>query len=225
VADSLSHLVFGALSRAAAEPSGLPLFAGKAGPGLLPKVAASKAVADRLLAEGLLAGPPESATLTAKGRNYLIEHANPRAVVEDFVRVLEARQGDVDQLLTAAQAMAEHLRGLRAAADAVLPKVLSAKLPTDALPELIVQKLQSAPPGHDCPLPDLYRQLPGPPSIGQFHDALRALHATGRAVLHPWTGPLYAMPEPALALLAGHEIMYYLAGSIIMRSEKCEVLN
>jgi hypothetical protein len=46
-------------------------------------------------------------------------------------------------------------------------------------------------------------------TIGQFHDGLRQLHDEGKIYLHPWTGPLYAMPEPPLALLAGHEIAYY----------------
>ena len=60
----------------------------------------------------------------------------------------------------------------------------------------------------DCPLPELYRKLDGV-SIGQFHDALRQLHDDHQIYLHPWTGPLYALPEPALALLVGHEVAYY----------------
>jgi hypothetical protein len=66
--------------------------------------------------------------------------------------------------------------------------------------------------GEDYPLPDLYRslsRLPSPPSIGEFHDCLRRLHADGAIYLHPWTGPLYALPEPAYALLVGHNIAYY----------------
>jgi hypothetical protein len=46
-------------------------------------------------------------------------------------------------------------------------------------------------------------------SIGQFHDVLRRLHERDQVYLHPWTGPLYAMPEPQVALLVGHEIAYY----------------
>jgi hypothetical protein len=67
----------------------------------------------------------------------------------------------------------------------------------------------------DCPLPELYRQTelvePGV-SIGEFHDALRRLHLAHRLHLHPWTGPLYGMPEPSFALLIGHEIAYYASG-------------
>jgi len=35
------------------------------------------------------------------------------------------------------------------------------------------------------------------------------LREAGRLRLAPWTGPLYELPEPALALLIGHEVLYY----------------
>ena len=60
----------------------------------------------------------------------------------------------------------------------------------------------------DCALPELFRQC-GASSIGAFHDALRRLEAAGRVYLHPWTAPLYAIPEPAYALLAGHAVCYF----------------
>jgi hypothetical protein len=63
----------------------------------------------------------------------------------------------------------------------------------------------------DCPLPELYRALPAGLTIGQFHDGLRRLHESQQIYLHPWTGPLYEIPEPALALLVGHEIAYYVS--------------
>ena len=59
----------------------------------------------------------------------------------------------------------------------------------------------SAAAGQDCPLPELYRSLTTrevPPTIGEFHDCLRQLHADRTVYLHPWTGPLYALPEPAV---------------------------
>jgi hypothetical protein len=65
--------------------------------------------------------------------------------------------------------------------------------------------------GEDCPLPKLCHSLSicePQPTIGEFHDCLRQLHAEGSIYLHPWTGPLYALPEPAYALLAGHGIAY-----------------
>lgn len=64
----------------------------------------------------------------------------------------------------------------------------------------------------DCPLPELFRQVqaatPGL-TIGAFHDELRRLLESGKIYLHPWTGPLYDLPEPPYALLVGHEIAYY----------------
>ena len=58
---------------------------------------------------------------------------------------------------------------------------------------------------------DLYRKLESgnQVSVGLFHDALRQLHDDHQLYLHPWTGPLYALPEPAFALLVGHEVAYY----------------
>jgi hypothetical protein len=64
----------------------------------------------------------------------------------------------------------------------------------------------------DCPLPELLRhlrELLPRLTIGQFHDALRQLHDAGVIRLQPWSGPLYQIPEPALALLAGHQVAYY----------------
>lgn len=64
----------------------------------------------------------------------------------------------------------------------------------------------------DYPLPELYNracQTPKQYTLGQFHDALRRLHESAHIYLHPWAGPLYDMPEPAVALLVGHEIAYY----------------
>jgi hypothetical protein len=64
----------------------------------------------------------------------------------------------------------------------------------------------------DCPLPELFREartIAPTLSIGQFHDGLRTLHTREQIYLHPWTGPLYGLPEPTLALLVGHEVAYY----------------
>ncbi len=64
----------------------------------------------------------------------------------------------------------------------------------------------------DCQLYYLYQQLsPLCPGItpGAFHDALRNLRQKKLIELHPWTGPLYEIPKPELALMAGHEIACY----------------
>jgi hypothetical protein len=64
----------------------------------------------------------------------------------------------------------------------------------------------------DCSLPELFRrlreQLPGL-TLGHFHDGLRQMQEQEQVYLHPWTGPLYDLPEPPCALLIGHEVAYY----------------
>ncbi|MBX9582321.1 MAG: hypothetical protein K2X87_18615 [Gemmataceae bacterium] len=280
MADKLSQQITDALGRAAADPGGLPLFAGKGEAGLFP--AAAKPAAQRCLADGLLRAvrtdtkgrsARELYALTDAGWDYLLAAVNPKQVLEDFVRVLEARQGEVGELLVSARRMADGLHGLREAVARVLPQVTASRVqgplppapsggstkhearstnqvaePTESsdfgfrdsdfprrgpgggvgsetavleapsltLADAIVAQLAgwagSASAGEDCPLPELYRRLAadGPaPSIGAFHDGMRELHAAGAVYLHPWTGPLYALPEPAYALLIGHGVAYY----------------
>ena len=198
-----------------------------------------------------------------KGWRSWVAESSPRQVLEDFVRVLEAREGEVGELLAAARRMADGLVGLKSAVAAVLPRVVTGRVsceprpfgsgqpaplpngrgsylsphnaetptmtatldaptavavadPSDDLAGVVLAHLAdwaaSAAVGQDCPLPDLFRSLTlreHPPTIGTFHDCLRQLHAAGQVYLHPWTGPLYALPEPAYALLAGHNVAYY----------------
>ena len=59
------------------------------------------------------------------------------------------------------------------------------------------------------PLGELYRGLPVRVSLGQFHDALRELHAAGRLRLSPWTQAMYQLQDPECCLLLGREIMAY----------------
>ena len=224
MADKLTQQVLDALSRAAADPCGVPLFVSKADPGLFASTPAGKAAAQKCIADGLLrvaAGPGAKAgreryTPTDVGWAQLLAAANPKQVLEDFVRVLEARQGEVDDLLAAARRMADSLAGLREAVTRVLPTVTANRVTVDAPAPVLADELltrlsdwsSSAQAGEDCPLPDLYRRA-GAASIGAFHDALRRLHERGAIYLHPWTGPLYALPEPSFALLVGHGVAYY----------------
>jgi DNA-binding PadR family transcriptional regulator len=284
VADKLTQQIIDALSKAAADPAGLPLFAGKTDPGLFPSSAAAKPAAQKCLADGLVRvtrtetrgkAARELYGLTDKGWEFLLAAVNPRQVLEDFVRVLEARQGEVGELLDTARQMASSLQGLKDAVARVLPQVSTGKLiqpppparlpdaatddeavceevlarqtssyslahaeaehangtavldvpvvvvapgaePVFDLADTILARLTdwaaSARVGEDCPLPDLFRQVITRelrPTIGEFHDCLRRLAADGEIYLHPWTAPLYALPEPAYALLAGHNIAYY----------------
>jgi HAMP domain-containing protein len=177
----------------------------------------------------------EICALTEKGRHYLVRQSSPREVIEDFVRVLENRQTEAEALADAVAKMRQSLEGIRAAVEMVLPRLagphpalngsthmngLAAPPPTASTAgEALIAEVKSrlaewhaaAGASEDCPLPELYRRLEsaGRTSIGQFHDGLRQLHDDQTIYLHPWTGPLYALPEPAFALLVGHEIAYY----------------
>ena len=262
VADKITQQITDALTRAAARPDGSPLYGTKSDAGLFPNTA--KSAAQKCLADGLLRPigtdakgktPRELFALSDAGWEFLLAQVNPKQVLEDFVRVLEERRGEVGELLDTARRMADSLQGLKDAVARVLPTVSATRLPAakepgtssagnhaprarrDATPSptvgvradatavldapsraelapVILARLAdwSGTAGEDCPLPELYRSLSlldSPPTIGEFHDCLRKLHADGAVYLHPWTGPLYALPEPAYALLAGHNIAYY----------------
>lgn len=243
MADKSTQLILDALSRAAAEPAGLPLYVQKTEPGLFPATTAARTAADRAKAEGLLRvleseskgrAARETCVLTDKGRQYLVHQSSPRQVLEDFVRVLEDRQAAVAELSAAAVRMAAGLESIRTAVEQVLPRLTdhyqsngtpmnaifiparpSAPAASDALISDVKARLAewhaAAGSSQDCPLPDLYRTLESGNqlSVGLFHDALRQLHDDHQVYLHPWTGPLYALPEPAFALLVGHEVAYY----------------
>ncbi|MFL5339321.1 MAG: hypothetical protein ACJ8F7_04060 [Gemmataceae bacterium] len=273
MADKSTRLILDALSRAATAPDGLPLFGAKASPGLFPSNAAARAAAQRCKDDGYLqvlelADKParELCGITDKGRTWLLHQVSPRQVLEDFVRVLEDRQKQADDLIAAARRMAASLDSLKTTVEQLRPLVqpsangqvhhlhgepngeppsvrtrvspphattesnslsteqsVSARrnetrvltdggspdLATDILAQL--EQWHAASSG-DCPLPELYRGLKTSYpelSIGAFHDGLRELHARNWLYLHPWTGPLYDLPEPPFALLVGHEIAFY----------------
>jgi hypothetical protein len=233
LADKPTQLILDALGRAAADPTGAALFPTKTAPGLFPATATARQAAQRCKDEGLLrveADPQsagrEVAAITPKGLEYLLTRVSPRQVMEDFVRVLEARHGQIEELIAVARQMQRGIEGLKTSVELVLPHVRPAAPPVPSAnghhaapatdwPAATLARLNewhAAGSPDDCPLPELYRRVSGgetAPTIGAFHDALRRLHDDGRLYLHPWTGPLYALPEPAFALLVGHEIAYY----------------
>ncbi len=264
MADKSNQLILAALSRAAAAADTVPLHGNKSNPGLFPTNAAGKQAAHRCQEEGYLSfattdeGPTENGeaggtltlvkkktaaplcAITEKGLAYLLGQVSPRQVLEDFVRILETRQQESLELLTAAGRMQKSIEAMKANVDKVLQhtcklegsaerggtgnlKSLFAEFlneagssspasPTPpALADAVLEELarwQHAGASEDCPLPHLYRQV-APSSIGTFHDTLRRLHDLNRIYLHPWTGPLYDIPEPPYVLLIGHEIAYY----------------
>ena len=134
MADKCSQMVLSALSRAVADPEGLPLHGGRAAPGLFPATTGGKQAAQRCLDEGYLR-PVEASSvkprcvITDKGCSYLLAQVSPRQVLEDFVRVLEAREAQFDFLLSAVREARAGLDGLKANAEQVLQHVLRAEKP------------------------------------------------------------------------------------------------
>ena len=137
VADKLTHQILDALTRVAAEPTGLALYASKADAGLFPNTALAKPAAQKCLADDLLRVVGTDANgkaardrygLTDKGWEFLLAAVNPKQVLEDFVRVLEARAGEVGELLATARRMADSLQGLKDAVARVLPGVTAARV-------------------------------------------------------------------------------------------------
>jgi hypothetical protein len=237
LADKATQLILGALSRAVLDPDGTPLHGSKTAPGLFATTAPAKQAAQVCKMAGYVQvigtqgrgkSVQEVCTITEKGLEYLLDEADPRHVLEDFVRVLEARQDQVNELIAGARKTQTSLEALRAIAERVLQQIAAqhgaspgtgpATGPDAALQETTMlsglAQWHAAGASEDCPLPALFRHVqqfdPGM-TIGQFHDGLRQLHAQERIYLHPWTGPLYDMPEPAYALLSGHEIVYYVS--------------
>jgi hypothetical protein len=264
VADKSNQLILTALSRAAAAPAGVPLHGSKTNAGLFPSNAAGKQAAQRCQEDGYLCLVPDAeapllngeaggtitlakkksakaplCTITEKGLAYLLSQVSPRQVLEDFVRALETRQGQADELLDLARQMRHNLEALKVNVDKVLRQTYqtegstergglkalfagflndsdssrgpSASASETSLFDAVLAELtrwQQTCASEDCPLPHLYRQASAA-SIGQFHDGLRQLHDLEKIYLHPWTGPLYDIPEPPYALLIGHEIAYY----------------
>jgi hypothetical protein len=175
--------------------------------------------------------------ITDKGLSYLLGQVSPREVLEEFVRALQARGAEWGELNVLARRLLQSTESLKAHVEKVLGqfprsegpgaagslKALFRDFLSDSLPPaparglepLLLEELgrwQGTGSCEDCPLPDLYRKAKAQSSaatLGQFHDALRRLHDDGKIYLHPWTGPLYDLPEPPYALLVGHEVAYY----------------
>ena len=233
MADKSNQIVLDALNRAAAEPAGLPLYGNKAHPGLFRNTNPAKQAAQRCKQEGLLCvvrteakgkTPRELCAITEKGLAYLLNEVSPRAILETLVRVLEARQGQIGELTELTREARAGLSTLQTTAERVLQAIekatasngfLSLSNGSDAWMPAVLTFLvqwQTSKPSEDCPLPELFRrarQTSPTITIGHFHDGLRRLHEQERIYLHPWSGPLYEIPEPQYALLVGHEIAYY----------------
>ena len=232
MADPSAPLILTALERAVAEPDGLALWSSKAVPGLFSASAAGRNAAQHCKESGLLRvvraetkgkKPREIWALTEHGLAHLLRETSPRPVIQRLLEAVERSEKKLAEVLGQVEEQRRHLEAFKGLAAKMLeqtPKALSFPWQANGKRKAEEYVLEALRAWHDtrtlgdCPLPELYRRAreAAPKlTIGQFHDALRLLHEQGAIYLHPWTGPLYEMPEPALALLSGHEIAYYVS--------------
>lgn len=160
---------------------------------------------------------PTECSITAAGRDWLLEMQNPRLLLEDFVRAAEAQreclQSMQETIGRLGQRLEQQSADVRSVLAALRPgaQVFASQVDDSAI-DRALRDLRHRGVAADCSMAELYdflvRQSPDV-SIGQFHDAIRRLHFQGVLVLSPWTGALYELPRPELAMLIGHEVLYY----------------
>jgi hypothetical protein len=237
MADKSNQLLLDALNRAMAEPGGLPLFGGRKTAGLFTASALARKAAQFCKDEGLVRSlrtetrgrtTQEICAITEKGLAFLLDQASPKQALASLVHALEARGAQLSDLTDSVHRTQTAIETLKEVAAKVLQQLHERPAPAlpcdktmsngngaDAAAKVVLDALtrwQTSGALEDCPLPQLYRSvcgsLPGL-TVGQFHDALRRLQQSLQLYLHPWTGPMYELPEPTFALMVGHEIAYY----------------
>lgn len=205
------------LKKALEFPQGLELLARRGVPGVFPNSPQGKQAGQNALSQGLIAKHgycPVPARMmvciTPKGVEWLVDALGVAGLLEKASSFLAKAQPrgkkSVDQ-------DSSWFRIARALGD-LLPQnpPQPAKCNVADCVLVILQQWTEAGRAGDCPLPQLFQKLQelvGPVSIGEFHDILRCHRVAKLVDLHPWTGPLYELPDPAVALMIGHEICYY----------------
>lgn len=239
--DKSTQLIVEALTGAVADPAGLPLYGNKGKPGLFPMTLPARQAAQRCKDEHYIRvvatekrgkSDVELCAITETGLAFLLNQVSPRQVLGELVHALRAREDQVGSLVAAVQKTQAGLDQLRAIVEQVLQSLASSPptMPTNgasahpngsAIPHAWIEdamkrllRWHETHATEDCSLPELYRQVREDMphlTVGEFHDGLRKLHGQGRIYLHPWTGPLYDIPDPSLVLMVGHEIAYYVS--------------
>lgn len=236
-ADKSVALMVEGLTRAATAPQGVPLFGQRKTPGLFARNAAAQTAARHCLDTGYLQvvgvetkgkAAFDLCTITEKGVAFLLRQTSPQTVLESLTHAVAAQGAASPQLSAEVQACQEAYATLEqqlghlvthlhqpAATNGVAPHTNGKVKEREDWRGLVIPFLQvwhEQRPQQDCPLPELHRHLRGHApdlSIGQFHDGLRQMVEAGQVRLYPWTGPLYELPEPTLALLVGHTVAFY----------------
>jgi hypothetical protein len=233
LAEKSSSLVLEALTLAVAAPAGQRLFGSKGWPGLFRSTGAARQAAQQCKDEGYLRvvsteakakTVQEICAITEKGLAFVLGQLSPKSVLESLVLALNSRQAQLAELAASARQTHADFDALKTTIEKVLAEVVKAPPPLAPGPSANgseawkatalahLAEWSTSRPAEDCPLSDLYqhaRKQTPTLSLGRFHDGIRQLHEEQKIYLHPWTGPLYELPDPACALLVGHEIVYY----------------
>ena len=235
-ADKSFTLMVEGLARAATAPQGVPLFGQRKTPGLFARNAAAQTAAQRCLETGYLQvvgvetkgkSAFDLCTITEKGVGFLLRQTSPQQVLDTLTQAVTAQQAcpqlaaEVRSCQQAYATLEQQLGHLLlhlhqpTATNGSTACANGRPVEPDAwqtLVEPFLRQWLDHRPHQDCPLPELYRHLGQQVTgltIGQFHDGLRHMQDAGQVRLYPWTGPLHELPEPALALLTGHAVAYY----------------
>jgi hypothetical protein len=210
------ELMLAGLRRLLAEP-GAKLFGGGRSRGVFPQrtVAAERAAAS-LLEQGYLEADDDQGIcrITPLGLKWLAENDEVKTLLEDVLRSAETQRERLESIAESCLKEATRLAQQRMAVSTILSRMGSAAADGDAIDEAVLDCLSRRHHGAmaDSSVAEVFHDLLERGvdlSIGRFHDSLRRLRESGRVRLAPWTGPLYEMPSPALALLIGHEVLYY----------------
>lgn len=211
-----------ALRRLLSDPASRRLFASGRQPGLFPSnTPTTRTMVEEMEQRGWIqihqpSGKAAYCELTAKGRDWLLEHENPWLLLEDLLTATERQAEQVDDLLRTWQEQRDLLQKQSEDIRRVLARLDGDNSPSqseigDRIKEALSRHALRAEPAA-CSLCELFHQVQQADanlSVGRFHDELRELHRRGDVAFTPWTGPLYELPEPHLALLIGHEVLYY----------------
>lgn len=207
------ELLILALRKALESPDGLEMLTRKGVLGLFPNSPAGKQAAQSALNQGWLQKKGyhpipsrQSLCITCQGIEWLMESLKvPEMLTKAAALVEKASQQSFKSSLW--QTLASSLSRI-----ALSPNENQEFQKVSRLVLLCLKEWQDQGRAGDCPLPKLFKFLIESgcqTTFGKFHDVLRHLHARKLVDLHPWTGPLYEIAEPSLAMMFGHEICYY----------------
>jgi hypothetical protein len=218
-------LMLAGLRRLLAEP-GAKLFGSGRTRGVFPQrtVAAERAASLLIDHSHMELDESGGCRITPIGLKWLAENDEVKVLLEDVLRSAETQRERLESIAESCLKEATRLAQQRMAVATILSRMGSANADADAFDDSVLEEIAKR---HrvgvlaDCSVAELFHALEKrglDATIGRFHDSLRRLREAGQVRLAPWTGPLYELPEPALALLIGHEVLYYVRPQHALRA-------